>query len=77
MTATENSTRVLVFITNINTAADKQQVKAAIDACPVVDEWSVDTDDIDRVLRIVSHSAKAEQIIALINKAGYQCRELE
>ena len=77
MTATENSTHILIFRTNINTNTDKLRVKAAIGALPHIKDWSVDMDDIDRVLRVVSHTPQPEQIILLINQAGYQCHELE
>lgn len=77
MTATENLTHILIFRTNINTPADRDGVLRIMEAHPAIEEWSVDLDDIDRVLRVVSHSATPEQIINLINKAGYQCRELD
>ena len=74
---TENLTHILIFRTNIDTETDKQRIKELMDILPAVECWSVDMDDIDRVLRVVSHTLTMEQLIHLINKAGYQCQELE
>jgi hypothetical protein len=73
---TENLTHILVFRTNINTESDKLRVREFLSAQNLVEDWNVDMDDIDRVLRIVSHELCAEDIIRLINKIGYQCQEL-
>lgn len=74
---TENLTHILVFRTNINTESDKLHIKQVMDTQPCIECWSVDVDDIDRVLRIVSPVLTTSQVIQLINKAGYQCHELE
>lgn len=73
---TENLTHILVFRTNINTESDKLRVREFLSAQHLVEDWNVDMDDIDRVLRIVSHELSAEDIIRLINQIGYQCQEL-
>jgi len=74
---TENLTHILIFKTNIDTEADKLRIQALAADLPMVEDLSIDIDDIDRVLRVVSHELKAQQIINLINKAGYQCQELD
>jgi hypothetical protein len=73
----ENLTHIQVFKTNIKTPEDKQRVRAVFDLHPGVDEWSVDCDDIDCVLRVVSYTLSADAIIRLINKSGFECQELE
>lgn len=73
----ENLTHIQVFKTNIRTMDDKQRVGIVIGLHPAVNEWSVDCDDIDCVLRVVSYTLSAEEIIQLINKAGFECQELE
>jgi hypothetical protein len=77
MTMTEDLTHILIFRTNINTESDKLRIKELMDPLPAIEGWNIDMDDIDRVLRVVSHTLKTEQLIELINKAGYECRELE
>ena len=77
MVLMEELTHILIFKTNIQTAGDKLRVKELLSTTPFVNEWSVDCEDIDCVLRIVSYELSAEQIINLINEAGFTCQELE
>jgi len=77
MTMTEDLTHILIFRTNINTEADKLRIKELMDTLPGIECWNVDMDDIDRVLRIVSHTFTTSQVIALVKQNGYQCQELE
>lgn len=52
-------------------------LRPLLDGHPQVDRWNVDLHDVDNVLRIVPHpSLKAEDIVVLLNKAGFSCREL-
>jgi len=67
---------VLVFKTNIRTETDTQIVKELLSAKDQIIQWSIDTEDKDCVLRVVSSHLAADHIIELINKKGYQCHEL-
>lgn len=73
----ENLTHIQVFRTNIRSQEDKQRVKAVLEPYPGIDEWSVDCDDVDCVLRIVSYTLSADEIIRLVNRSGFDCQELE
>jgi len=77
MVLMENLTHIQVFKTNIKTEEDKIRVKEILADNTAVKEWSVDCDDVDCVLRVVSYELSAEQIIKLINQKGFQCQELE
>lgn len=77
MTMTENLTHILVFRTNINTETDKLRVREFLSGQLLVEDWSVDMDDIDRVLRVVSHDLHPEDVVGLLNTIGYQCQELQ
>ena len=68
---------VLVFKTNIQTKDDHDKVKALLDQHNGIEEWSVDTEDIDCVLRIVSETISSMQIIEQVTAIGYACSELE
>ncbi|MDR3713191.1 MAG: hypothetical protein P4L51_10280 [Puia sp.] len=68
---------ILIFRTNILTPADKLAVQHALDGHPQIEKWTVDLDDIDRVLRIVSRTLCCEEIVRLVSGHGYQCTELE
>jgi hypothetical protein len=68
-----------IFRTNINTAQDKNDVIDAICASFSVSACSIDMEDCDKVLRIVSsHQAIEEKIIiSFVQRMGYQCTVLE
>lgn len=68
---------IFIFKTNIQTEEDQERVSVLLDANDQIDSWSVDKEDIDCVLRIVSDRITAEEIIFLINQVGYNCTELE
>jgi cell fate (sporulation/competence/biofilm development) regulator YmcA (YheA/YmcA/DUF963 family) len=70
-------THVLVFRTNIGTEIEKQKVKQLLESHPLVEESSVDMEDVDRVLRVVSKHLHPEEIINLIKNGGFECHELE
>lgn len=65
-----------IFKTNICTPTDKQVIHELLDEDAAIQEWSVDTDDEDRVLRVVTAELNQNQIIDLINSKGYLCCEL-
>ncbi len=73
----ENLTHILVFATSIKTEADKVRIAELLNTIPEIEEWSVDCDDIDCVLRVVSHTLSAIQIIDLISSLGFECNELD
>lgn len=68
---------IFIFKTNIQTEEDQERVSVLLDAHDQIDSWSVDKEDIDCVLRIVSDRITAEEIIFHINQVGYNCTELE
>jgi len=73
---TENFNHILLFKTNVNCAGDKLLLQTIFDSNPAIEQWSVDLEDEDCVLRIVSYSLTHQQIIELLNKHGYNCCEL-
>jgi hypothetical protein len=64
------------FLKPTSAEADKALVCAMLSNTPGVEKWSVDTEDEDCVLRVISHSLCHTQIIELINYHGYECCEL-
>lgn len=77
MVLLQELTHIQVFGTNILEETDKLRVSTILSSEPLIEEWHIAMDDCDRVLRVVSHRLKADEIIALINQCGYECRELE
>jgi hypothetical protein len=74
---TMNLTKIVVFKTNINTQTDKLRVKDALDENTFIEDWSVDLEDVDKVLRVVSEHLTVTEITELINQIGFVCHELD
>lgn len=68
---------VMVFKTNIRTEGDVHCVSGMLNAQQHITEWSVDTEDVDCVLRILSCKLQCHDVIKLIGLHGYECTELE
>ncbi len=73
----ESLDHILVFKTNIQTEKDKVLVSDLLNDNDSILEWSVDMEDRDCVLRVVSYQLKNSDIIELIKQKGYSCTELE
>jgi len=68
---------VLVFKTDIKTAERLQAVSPLLNNHPTVTGWSIDTEDIDNVLRI-EHSGLLNEtdVIQLMSTYGFTCQLL-
>jgi hypothetical protein len=67
---------ILIFRTNIAQIHPDCKTSRALNAKREILEWSIDTEDVDCVLRIVSQ-LDAKTIISTINELGFECSELE
>ena len=67
---------IFIFKTNIQTEEDKLRVGALLNQDARIEQWSVDTQDVDCVLRIVSPTLDAPTLMEWITRLGYQCSEL-
>ncbi|MBB2150590.1 hypothetical protein [Pedobacter gandavensis] len=70
-----NGLSVLLFKTNIRTATDKQFMTELMQQHEI-NQWTVDQEDVDCVLRIVSNEVQQADVIALLSLHGYNCEEL-
>lgn len=66
-----------VFRTNISTGKEKIQVIEAICNQFDIQQCSIDLDDCDKVLRILSNTLEEDKIILFVQKLGYQCTPLD
>lgn len=66
-----------IFRTNINTLQDKIKVIGEIQANFSVVACSVDIEDCDRVLRVVSPQLGEQAIIAFVQRMGFYCDLLD
>ena len=71
-----NFDHILLFKTNIACNGDKLFLHAVLDGNPEIIKWTVDMEDTDCVLRIISYTLTHCQIIELLNTHGYTCHEL-
>ena len=72
----ENFNHILLFRTDIKSEEDKQALQPLLDENKNIEQWNVDLDDEDFVLRIVSYTLKHEQVIEMVQDRGYKCCEL-
>ncbi|MFD2566159.1 hypothetical protein [Pseudotenacibaculum haliotis] len=69
--------KLLILRTNIKTQSHVDHVKVLLNNLPAVNRWSVDTEDIDNVLRIEAKDQANElELMHLIRTQGYICEDL-
>lgn len=63
---------LLIFKTDIKTKKEVEVVRPLFNNHPIITDWSIDTEDIDNVLRIqVQDDLKEKEIIHLIEECGF------
>lgn len=65
-----------IFKTDIGKLCTNCEVHKALDAHNEIQQWSIDAEDSDCVLRVVSSTLAPQAIIRLINGLGHKCTEL-
>ena len=65
-----------IFKTNISAIDANCPAHYTLNNHPEIEQWSIDCDDIDCVLRVVSETLKPDEIIKIINDIGFECQEL-
>lgn len=71
-----NPEHIFIFKTNVQTDLDRLLLHRTLHEVAGIESWTVDMKDIDRVLRVISYSLRTDNIIHLVNSAGFQCAEL-
>lgn len=70
--------RVHIFKTNIKTASDVNVIKNLLDLNPKVSRFSIDLEDVDKVLRIESSKKLSEKdLIEEVKSKGFMCGKLD
>ena len=68
---------LIILKTNIQTQSMVNAITPVFDDHPEILSWSVDTEDIDNVLRIESSEDLTEQkVLRLLVQKGYSCEKL-
>ena len=65
-----------IFGTDIDGLAPDAKLVQTLYGHASIWEWSLDAEDNDRVLRVVSPSMTPQQISSLVQQHGYRCDEL-
>ena len=76
-TTLNNMENLLIFKTDIKSKKKVKSIKRLLDNHPVISDWSVDTNDVDNVLRIETKGNVYEKdIIGLVRTCGFYCQAL-
>jgi len=68
---------ILVFVTNVANSKAVSKIKPLLTAMPAIEDWNVDLDDCDRILRIVSNDYLCpRKVESALQTAGFDCYEL-
>ena len=73
----KNFPEILIFKTNIQCDEDVNVISSHLDGLSYISKWNIDTDDIDKVLRIEATGVESSNIIHLVKQAGFFCEELQ
>lgn len=72
-----NLNTIHIFKTNIGEVNPNCQVREMLTNHSDIQQWSIDSEDVDCVLRVVSETLKPEAIITIIRDFGHECQELD
>lgn len=67
---------VLIFYTNVSDRRDIENISPAINKIDGIKQWTVDTDDCDKVLRILAASDISSKIELTLKTSGYACQRM-
>lgn len=69
---------IFVFRTNIGTKKLVEALKPVFSKQRAISRWSVDIEDIDNVMRVVTKARLPEMdIIKMVRNLGFECEALE
>ncbi|WP_166923929.1 hypothetical protein [Flavobacterium poyangense] len=67
---------VHIFKTNIDKISADRALHIVLENHPDIQQWSIDYEDVDCVLRVVSENLTSDVIMMTVKGFGYACREL-
>ena len=69
---------IWVFRTNLQRRRDVEIIRLLLDQHQAIRKWNVCLDDCDKILRIESdETLTALTVCSMLDKAGFECEELE
>lgn len=64
---------ILLFRTDIQQAS--KELQSMLNNHQSIQRWSIDIEDVDRVLKIVSNELQSHQVIEFVESLGHSCIE--
>jgi hypothetical protein len=72
----QSISNILVFQTKVANAAELSRLAEILDTSPAIQGWTLDQQDVDKVLRVISEELQPDDIVQLLSGHGLYCREL-
>ena len=72
----QSISNILVFQTKVANDAELSRLAEILDTSPAIQEWTLDQQDVDKVLRVISEELHPDDIVHLLSGHGLYCREL-
>lgn len=66
----------LIFKTDIESKRKVHALRSVFNHHRNINDWSIDMEDIDNVLRVASEELTERDVIDLVNKCGFYCEVL-
>ena len=74
----KNNMHIHIFKTNVSSKKDVNMIGMSLSSNPKIMDWSIDLEDIDKVLRIEAHKNLCENdIVEDLITSGFYCEVLE
>lgn len=74
----KSNSYIHVFKTNVNSDKDVNTISMSLSSNPKIRDWSIDLEDVDKVLRIDARKNLTEkEIVADLTIKGFDCEVLE
>jgi hypothetical protein len=68
---------IYVFKTNVENMYHIRKLYGLFKMIHGIINWNVDTEDVDKILRVETVSVSPQKIEMILQSAGYYCKELE
>jgi hypothetical protein len=68
---------ILIFSTSVEKPEQVSKVRPLLTSVPAITGWNFDLEDCDNILRIEADDISPRYIESLLQKAGFNCQELD
>ncbi len=68
--------KILIFKTSLISNQEVEHISSLLNDDPLIDDWNVDLEDCDKVLRVECYGLNEEDIVGILHQAGIKAEEL-